>query len=143
MADDIVHHRSDPLLDGALERFERAEAELEETEERRRRLADEAARAAAELDSTLDQAIRKSIDDRDRLEDELAAVVDHITRLEAIRTRSAGRNTAVTVTAVPRASEDRGEDTLEGSEDSEPKDAYEEQWYDLMKSRDGNSAFSS
>ena len=38
MADDIVHHRSDPLLDGALERFERAEAELEETEERRRRL---------------------------------------------------------------------------------------------------------
>lgn len=143
MADDIVHHRSDPLLDGALERFERAEAELEETEERRRRLADEAARAAAELESTLDQAIRKSIDDRDRLEEELAAVVDHITRLESIRARSGGRNTAVTVTAVPRLSEERDEDTLEASEGSEAKEAYEGQWYELMKSRDGDTAFSS
>ena len=92
MADDIVNHRSDPLLDGALERFERAEAELEETDERRRRLADEAARAAAELESTLDEAIRKSIGERDRLEEELAVVADHISRLESIRARSAGRN---------------------------------------------------
>jgi len=36
MADDTMHHSGDPALSDALQRFERAEAELEETEERRR-----------------------------------------------------------------------------------------------------------
>ncbi|HET6712406.1 MAG TPA: hypothetical protein VFI59_01670 [Actinomycetota bacterium] len=35
MADDTVHHSGDPALGDALQRFERAQAELEETEERR------------------------------------------------------------------------------------------------------------
>ena len=138
MADDIVNHRSDPLLDGALERFERAEAELVETEERRRRLADDAARAAAELESTLDEAIRKSIDERDRLEEELAAVVDHIARLESIRARSAGRNGRVTVTAAPQLS-DLGEADAETDEQVD----YVSRWSELTKSRDGDSALSS
>ena len=42
---------------------------------------------------------------------------------------------------MPRVSEDRDEDTLEAPEGSEPKDAYEGQWYELMKSRDGDTAF--
>jgi len=145
MADDIVNHRSDPLLDGALERFERAEAELEETDERRRRLADEAARAAAELESTLDEAIRKSIGERDRLEEELAVVADHISRLESIRARSAGRNTRVTVTAAPQLS-DLGEEGSfavgERAETDESAD-YVSRWSELTKSRDGDTALSS
>ena len=140
MADDTLRTTADPTLDGALERFERAEAELEETEERRKRLSDEAARAAAELESTLDQAIRKAIDERDRLEEELAAVVDHIAKLEAIRTRSGKRNSAVTLTAVPKDTEDG--DGSEGTEGA-TKDAYEDQWYELMKSRGDDAAFSS
>jgi len=35
MADDTMHHFGDPALSDALQRFERAEAELDETEQRR------------------------------------------------------------------------------------------------------------
>jgi septal ring factor EnvC (AmiA/AmiB activator) len=145
MSDDTMHHSGDPALSDALQRFERAEAELEETEERRRRLADEAAKAAAELDSTLDHAIRKSIDERDRLEEELAVVADHISRLESIRARSAGRNGRVTVTAAPQLSE-MGEESsfavAEGAETDESAD-YVSRWSELTKSRDGDTALSS
>jgi len=142
MADDTMHHSGDPALTDALQRFERAEAELEETEERRRRLADEAARAAAELDSTLDQAIRKSIDERDRLEEELAVVTDHIGRLESIRARSAGRNGRVTVTAAPQLGDLTEEGSFavgEGAETDESTD-YVSRWSELTKSRDGDSS---
>ena len=145
MADDTMHHSGDPVLSDALQRFERAEAELEETEERRRRLADEAAKAAAELDSTLDHAIRKSIDERDRLEEELTVVADHISRLESIRARSAGRNGRVTVTAAPQVS-DLGEEgsfaVAAGAETDESAD-YVSRWSELTKSRDGDTALSS
>lgn len=66
---------------------------------------DEAARAAAELDSTLDQSIRKSFAERDRLEEELAASIDHNARFESVRARSADRNGSVTVTAAPQVSD--------------------------------------
>jgi septal ring factor EnvC (AmiA/AmiB activator) len=145
MSDDTMHHSGDPALSDALQRFERAEAELEETEERRRRLADEAAKAAAGLDSTLDHAIRKSIDERDRLEEELAVVADHISRLESIRARSAGRNARVTVTAAPQLSDLSEEGSFavaEGAETDESAD-YVSRWSELTKSRDGDSALSS
>jgi hypothetical protein len=87
----------DPTLDGALDRFERVESELEEAEERRRMLADEAARAASELESVLNESIGKAIATRDRLEEELAVVIDHISRLEAVRSRSSRTTTPVVI----------------------------------------------
>jgi hypothetical protein len=89
----------DPTLDGALDRFERVESELEEAEERRRMLADEAARAASELESVLNESIGKAIATRDRLEEELAVVIDHISRLEAVRSRSSRTTTPVVIDA--------------------------------------------
>ena len=133
MADDTLRHEGDPLLDGALARFERAEAELEETEERRRRLADEAARAAAELESTLGQAIDTSLAERDRLEDELAAVLDHIARLEAIRTRSSSRGGDVIVSAGPA---DADHDIHIATEGEDPVALPDKHWRDLIRSRE-------
>jgi septal ring factor EnvC (AmiA/AmiB activator) len=138
MADDTLRQDGDPLLDGALARFERAEAELEETEERRRRLADEAARAAAELESTLDQAIRTSLAERDRLEDELAAVLDHIARLEAIRTRSSGRDDVVVTTS--RAHGEDHEIQIASDETAEDSVSLPDQhWRDLIRSREDSA----
>ncbi len=138
MSDDTLRH-ADPDLDGAIERFERAESELEEHEERRRRLAEEADRAASELEATLEQGIRNAIEQRDRLEEELAAVLDHLARLEAIRARSGGRRDA----EVPAPTVDLGAASSEAAP-SEPTvsetpaegagatEAYEDKWYELM-----------
>jgi hypothetical protein len=137
MGDDTWKQRADPVFDGALERFERAEAELEETEERRRRLAEEAARAAAELESTVDQAIRSSLAERDRLEDELAAVLDHIARLESIRARSSNRGTNVTAAAEARPVEDPSDERDVGSgDDRTDGGASAERLYELIRSRE-------
>ena len=138
MAEDTWQHRTDPVFDGALERFERAEAELEQTEERRRRLADEAARAAAELESTLDQAIRSALGERDRLEDELAAVLDHIARLESIRARSSSRGTHVIAATDPRAAEEPDDEAEVVAHEAERPDgaASAEALYELIRSRE-------
>jgi hypothetical protein len=138
MADDTLRH-ADPELDGAIKRFERAESELEEHEERRRRLADEADRAAFELEATLDQGIRNAIEQRDRIEEELAAVLDHLARLEAIRARSSGRATVAADPAPPVDLEAASSEP--SSTDGEGAEAYEDKWYELMKSRDDDSAF--
>lgn len=137
MGDDSWQYRADTMFDGALERFERAEAELEETEERRRRLAEEAARAAAELESTVDQAIRSSLVERDRLEGELAAVLDHIARLESIRARSSSRGTAVTAVAADRPVEDPSDEAgvVSGDQRTDGADSAE-QLYELIRSRE-------
>lgn len=139
MGDDW-RQRVDPAFDGALERFERAEAELEETEDRRRRLADEAARAAAELESTIDQAIRSSLLERDRLEEELAAVLDHIARLESIRARSSGRDRNADGAAAI-GSADEADAEAEANVSSQEADrpggvASAEQLYELIRSRE-------
>ena len=97
MADENLRDGADATLDGALDRFERIESELEETEERRRELTAKAARAASELEAVLDESIGKAIATRDRLEDELAVVVDHISRLEAVRSRSSRATKPVAV----------------------------------------------
>jgi chromosome segregation ATPase len=142
MADDTLI-RADAALDGALERFERAEAELEETEARRLRLADEAARAASELEATLEQGIRTALEERDRLEEELAAVVDHITRLETIRTRSSGRaDPSAAPESAPTIDLDREAPEPSGTSDEQTA-AYEDKWYELMKSRDDDTAYTS
>jgi len=47
MAKDSLLTNDESVIDGALERFERAEAELGEVEERRKHAVDEAARAGA------------------------------------------------------------------------------------------------
>ena len=99
MADENLRDGADPALDGALDRFERIESELEETEERRRKLTEEAARAASELESVLNESIGKAIATRDRLEEELAVVIDHISRLEAVRSRSSRTTTPVVIDA--------------------------------------------
>ena len=135
MAEDTVG-TTDPLLDGALERFERAEAELEETEERRRRLSDEASRAASELRAVLDSSIEKAIARRDQLEEELAVVLDHIARLEAMRNRSSG--TPETTVETPEIH--RAESTVDLADDDGAA-AYAGRWDDLTKSRDGSVAF--
>jgi chromosome segregation ATPase len=146
MADDTLRH-ADPDLDGAIERFERAETELEEHEERRRRLAEEANRAASELEATLEHGIRNAIEQRDRLEEELAAVLDHLARLEAIRARSGGRRDAVepartvdleAAPSEPAVSEAAASESP--ATEAEATEAYEDKWYELMKSRD-DSAF--
>jgi DNA repair exonuclease SbcCD ATPase subunit len=134
MADENLRDGADPVLDGALDRFERIESELEETEERRRKLTEKAARAASELESVLNESIGKAIATRDRLEDELAVVVDHISRLEAVRARSSR-------TTTPDAVEVHRDPTNPGVEPG--GEAYEEQWHELMKSRDGDSTFTS
>jgi chromosome segregation ATPase len=139
MADENLRDGADPALDGALDRFERIESELEETEERRRELAAKAARAAAELESVLSQSIGKAVATRDQLEEELAAVVDHISRLEAVRSRSSRATTA------PVEVEDGGDTLTPASapDDEKAGEAYEEQWYELMKSRENDSSFTS
>jgi hypothetical protein len=140
MADEHRRDDVDPALGGALDRFERIESELEETEERRRKLAAKAARAAAELESVLNESIGKSIATRDRLEEKLAAVIDHISRLEAVRSRSSR------ATTTPISLEGDGDDTLTpafGPGGEKSGEAYEEQWYELMKSRENDSTFSS
>jgi len=139
MADDTLRH-ADAELDGAIQRFERAESELEENEERRRRLAEEAERAASELEATLDQGIRNAIEKRDRIEEELAAVLDHLARLEAIRARSSGRTADGAAEPAPpvdlEAAASEPSSTGEGG-----AEAYEDKWYEMMKSRDKDSAF--
>ncbi|HWC71955.1 MAG TPA: hypothetical protein VG993_12400 [Actinomycetota bacterium] len=140
MADDTL--RRDTALDGALERFERAEAELEETEERRRRLAEEAARAASELETTLEHGIRTALEERDRLEGELAAVLDHIARLEAMRARSSGRVADGASTAEPAPTIDLDREAPPPSSTGDGgTEAYEDKWYELMRSRDDDTAF--
>ena len=138
MADEKLHDGADPALDGALDRFERIESELEETEERRRKLTEKAARAASELESVLNESIGKAIATRDRLEEELAAVIDHISRLEAVRSRSSRTTTA----PISLETAWRHRPALEPAGDK-PGDAYEEQWYELMKSRENDSTFTS
>ncbi|HET9310856.1 MAG TPA: hypothetical protein VFP41_06490 [Actinomycetota bacterium] len=139
MADDTLRH-ADAELDGAIQRFERAESELEENEERRRRLAEEAERAASELEATLDHGIRNAIEKRDRIEEELAAVLDHLARLEAIRARSSGRAGRGAAEPAPpvelEAAASEPSSTGEGG-----AEAYEDKWYEMMKSRDKDSAF--
>jgi hypothetical protein len=120
MADETIRTTVDPALDGALERFERAEAELEETDARRQRLADEAARAASELESVLGESIDKAISTRDRLEDELAVVTDHISRLEAMRARSERTSGAPTVQTVGAGAEDQWDRLLRSRDEDEP-----------------------
>jgi hypothetical protein len=139
MADEKLRDGADPALNGALDRFERIEVELEETEERRRELTEKAARAASELESVLNESIGKAIARRDQLEEELAAVIDHISRLEAVRSRSSR------ATPAPISLETGG-DTLTPAlepDGDKPGDAYEEQWYELMKSRENDSTFTS
>ena len=138
MADETMRTTLDPAIDGALERFERAEAELEETEERRRRLADEAASAAADLESVLGESIAKAIATRDRLEDELAVVTDHLTRLESMRARSSGD-------AIGAASRVQIEHTIGvehtidvASADGSAEPAVD-QWDQLLRSRDDDA----
>lgn len=138
MADDILRE-GDAALDGALGRFERAEAELDETEERRRRLVEEAAVAAAELERITAASISTAIATRDRLEEELAIVVDHITRLEAIRARSAGDEDL-------RIEKGCGATIDDGSVANDPPahtELREEQWVDLMRSHHDDTAFTS
>jgi len=139
MADENLRDGADPALDGALDRFERIESELEETEERRRKLTEKAARAASELESVLNESIGKAIATRDRLEEELAVVIDHISRLEAVRSRSSRPPTA------PISLEDGGNPLSPALETGVERagEAHEEQWYDLMKSRESHSTFSS
>jgi hypothetical protein len=137
MADENLRDGADPALDGALDRFERIESELEETEERRRKLAAKAASAASELESVLNESIGKAIATRDRLEEELAAVVDHISRLEAVRSRSSR------ATPAPISLETAGDTPALEPAGDKPGDAYEEQWYELMKSRENDSTFTS
>jgi len=120
MADETMRTTVDPALDGALERFERAEAELGETDARRQRLADEAARAASELESVLGESIAKAIATRDRLEDELAVVTDHIDRLETMRARSAKTSSATTVRTAAGGAEDQWDRLLRSRDDDEP-----------------------
>ncbi len=135
MADDTMHHPGDLTLHDALERLERAEAELEQTEEHRRRLADEATRAASELESVLGDSIGKAISKRDRLEEELAAVLDHIARLEAIRARSTGEAASVAVRSGSTAPIVHTDDEAP-EDDGQRGSAHEDQWHELMKSRD-------
>jgi hypothetical protein len=87
MADDSGLGPADPTVDDAVRRFERAETALEETEDRRRAAIDEARRAASDLERVLDGSIAAAVAERDRLEDELAAVLDHLARLESMRGR--------------------------------------------------------
>jgi hypothetical protein len=138
MADQNLRDGADPALDGALDRFERIESELEETEERRRKLAEKAARAASELESVLNESIGKAIATRDRLEEELAAVVDHISRLEAVRFRSS----RATSSPISPEGGDTPSPALE-PDGEKTGQAYEEQWYELMKSRENDSTFTS
>jgi DNA repair exonuclease SbcCD ATPase subunit len=141
MADENLRDGADPALDGALDRFERIESELEETEERRRKLTEKAARAASELESVLNESIGKAIATRDRLEEELAAVIDHISRLEAVRSRSS----RATPAPAPVSLEARGDILTPALEPDGEKtgDAHEEQWYELMKARENDSTFTS
>ena len=120
MADETMRTTVDPALDGALERFERAEAELGETDARRQRLADEAARAASELESVLGESIAKAIATRDRLEDELAVVTDHINRLETMRARSSKTSCAPTVRTATGGAEDQWDQLLRSRDDDQP-----------------------
>lgn len=136
---DHIERIDDQALDGALGRFERAEAELEETEQRRRQLADEAARAASELETTLAESIRASLEKRDRLEEELALVLDHISRLEAMRAKSAGRRAAGADQSASAGflDLDRTADASERDGDDGP---HEERWSELTNLRDDDSA---
>jgi septal ring factor EnvC (AmiA/AmiB activator) len=136
---DHIERIDDQALDGALGPFERAEAELEETEQRRRQLAEEAARAASELESTLAESIRASVEKRDRLEEELALVIDHISRLEAMRAKSAGRRAlgAETSPAASFLDLDRTADAAERDGDDGP---HEERWSELTNLADDDSA---
>jgi hypothetical protein len=95
---------------------------------------EEAARAAAELESTLDRAIRSSIAQRDRLEDELAAVTDHIARLESIRARSSGRNTEPVITA--GSSSDDAPHAAAGADDHASAEGH---WLDLSTRREDSA----
>lgn len=145
MADETMRTTLDPAIDGALERFERAEAELEETDERRRQLADQAARAAADLEAVLGESIAKVVATRDRLEEELAVVQDHLGRLESMRARSAGGTTSA-ASAASTASTVQVEHTIEvehtidvASEDEDDEPAVD-QWDQLLRSRDDDTA---
>jgi len=140
MAKDSLLTNDESVIDGALERFERAEAELGEVEERRKHAVDEAARAAAELDSVVNESVQKAIVRRDQLEEELAAVVDHIARLEAMRSRPAAQ--ASTLDAPVTGPVAQGDEVEQGSADDDAA-AYEDSWYEQLKSRNGKSAFTS
>lgn len=140
---DHIERLDDQALDGALGRFERAEAELEKTEQRRRQLADEAARAASELETTLAESIRASLEKRDRLEEELALVVDHISRLETMRATSASRRAAGADQSASASFLDLDRSTggaKSHGEDDPQGDPHQERWSELTKLRDDDSA---
>ena len=140
MAEDTVP-TSDVALDGALERLEQAEADLEAVENLRRHAADEAERAATELGAVLHGAIERAIARRDALEDELAAVLDHIARLEAMRARSLASGAPQRID-IPHASTDEPNASNDDRGDPGEVAKYEDQWQQLMRSREEDSALS-